>query len=724
MLKSKTIVLFLIFILFFSFIHIKSISAEEAPYRNYTYDFWGEPVRGPQAYLPTNVWNGSDLGVGEFDSPEEIFVNKEEIFILDSGNNRIICLDKDFNVEEIIDEFYNKENGDTETFSNPSGIFVKEKKIFLADTENSRIIIINRNSREGQIFGTPESNVDNLFSDDYNFSPESILVDKANRIYVIGQNEYRGLLVFSNEGNFQGFIGAPNVNPNPTDYLWSQVATQEQRQRMQMFLPIEYNQFALDEQGFILGVSSADNYEQRVRKLNPAGEDRIQNNSFHPIIGDIDFPTEDDEEDSENITGPSQLIDILSRENGRYSILDGNRNRVFTYDKQGELLYVFGGPGNQKGIFSDPVAIEKIGKKEKILVLDQDRGEITEFTPTKYTQTIHAALDYYNQGLYNKATEKWQEIINQNLNYEPAYNGIGLAHMRSENWEKSLDYFKLGNDRENYSIAFTEYRRDILVEYFSLIIYLFLVLLLILIILYRYKNKLIKKNIKKYNLDLENLTIQINDSFLCKIKKTILSLKYSLNVLFHPLGGFWDLKHEKKGNLPASLVMIIAVCMTFLFMRFNIGFIFNYARLSEVNIWVEIASVLVPFILWCIVNWALTTLMDGKGSLREIVIATSFALIPLIIINIPMTVISNFLTEQEGSFYYLIINLATVWTLILIFIATMSIHDYTLTKAILTIIGILVGMGMVFFLILLFIDQIEMLIGFVSSIYRELFYRV
>ena len=31
------------------------------PYRSYTYDYWGEPVPAPHAYVPTAVINGSTL---------------------------------------------------------------------------------------------------------------------------------------------------------------------------------------------------------------------------------------------------------------------------------------------------------------------------------------------------------------------------------------------------------------------------------------------------------------------------------------------------------------------------------------------------------------------------------------------------------------------------------------------------------------------------------------
>ena len=39
--------------------------------------------------------------------------------------------------------------------------------------------------------------------------------------------------------------------PSLTDYIWSRLATKEQRARMRMFIPTEYSNF-LDPDGFIM----------------------------------------------------------------------------------------------------------------------------------------------------------------------------------------------------------------------------------------------------------------------------------------------------------------------------------------------------------------------------------------------------------------------------------------------------------------------------------------
>lgn len=53
-------------------------------------------------------------------------------------------------------------------------------------------------------------------------------------------------------------------------------------------------------------------------------------------------------------SGASRIIDVVVREKGIYSVIDSTRGRIFTYDHEGNLLYIFGGIGSQEGTFDTP----------------------------------------------------------------------------------------------------------------------------------------------------------------------------------------------------------------------------------------------------------------------------------------------------------------------------------------------------------------------------------
>ena len=129
--------------------------------------------------------------------------------------------------------------------------------------------------------------------------------------------------------------------------------------------------------------------------------------------------------------------------------------------------------------------------------------------------------------------------------------------------------------------------------------------------------------------------------------RTLSSLKYAGHVIFHPFDGFWDLKHEKRGSLAAANIILLALTLTMILQRQLTGFVFNTNVVEELNIVIIFSSVFVVFLLWCISNWSLTSLMDGEGTFRDIYITSAYALVPMILIYLPLIPLSNAFTNDE-----------------------------------------------------------------------------
>lgn len=197
-------------------------------------------------------------------------------------------------------------------------------------------------------------------------------------------------------------------------------------------------------------------------------------------------------------------------------------------------------------------------------------------------------------------------------------------------------------------------------------------------------------------------------------------IKYLLHVANHPFDGFWDLKYENKGKLRIAVFMVFVVTVTMILKRQYVGYVVNYNYPLSLNSINELKYIVLPFLLWCIANWSLTTLMDGEGKFIEIIIATGYAMLPLVMVNIPNILLSNVITLREASFYYLLDSFALLWFLWLLFIGTMIVHQYTVTKTITTMLLTLVVMGIIIFLGLLFFNLIQQVISFIYTIYQEL----
>lgn len=201
------------------------------------------------------------------------------------------------------------------------------------------------------------------------------------------------------------------------------------------------------------------------------------------------------------------------------------------------------------------------------------------------------------------------------------------------------------------------------------------------------------------------------------------SLKFVFYVIFHPADGFWDLKREKKGSLSAALTFVALTVLTLGMEKLNTAFLFNKNRISEVNVLVDVITVLLVFTLWCVANWCTTSLMDGKGRMKDIFIAIGYALFPIVLIRLPLVLFSHVITSEEGAFYYILGFIAYAWTAILIFMGTMETHEYSLGKTIFTCIITVIGMGIILFIGLLFFNVISEIIVFVSTVYKEIRFR-
>lgn len=206
--------------------------------------------------------------------------------------------------------------------------------------------------------------------------------------------------------------------------------------------------------------------------------------------------------------------------------------------------------------------------------------------------------------------------------------------------------------------------------------------------------------------------------------KNIRALRYALHVIVRPFDGFWDLKHEKRGNVTVATTLLILATLTFVLLEQYTGFLLKTKNPMDFNIFVECSSVVFPFVLWCAANWCLTTLMDGKGTFKDIYIATSYALTPIILIYLPTIVLSNVIVIEEAVFYLFFLTIANIWCGALLIIGNMCTHDYSFGKTIMTCFCTIVGIGLMIFIMLLFFNLIEQIVVFVSTLYKEIIFRL
>jgi len=417
----------------------------------YNYDFWLEQVASPDAYRVGEYILGTSLGIGHFRDPQGLFIRGNRIYICDSGSNRIVKIEVRENGEHSVIKIVNSViiNGVQSAFNYPMDIFEnRDGNLYIADTNNQRVLVLDNDWNFIHEILKPE---DESLGDLTEFIPVKVIVDFANRVFIQARNINKGLMEFDNRWEFSGYMGANKVHVNPIDYIWKLLSTQAQKARMDLFIPTEYSNVAMDKDGFIY-VTNSTGQTDPIRRLNAMGQDILIRNGYEDPVGDLVVGN------AGGISGRSRFIDVVAFDNDSYACFDRTRGRIFMYDFQGNLLYAFGGVGNREGSFLQPVALDRMG--ESLYALDSRSGSLTRFDLTGYGALINEALDEYKAGRYESSALVWEEVLKMNGNYDLAYIGIGRAALRQSEFQKAMKYYKLKHYREGYGKAFQLYRKQ------------------------------------------------------------------------------------------------------------------------------------------------------------------------------------------------------------------------------------------------------------------------
>ncbi|WDU82876.1 YIP1 family protein [Caloramator sp. Dgby_cultured_2] len=152
--------------------------------------------------------------------------------------------------------------------------------------------------------------------------------------------------------------------------------------------------------------------------------------------------------------------------------------------------------------------------------------------------------------------------------------------------------------------------------------------------------------------------------------------------------------------------------------------IFSTFNAYKINILNVAVTLFVPTILWIISNYLVSEINDGEGTLKQIYIGTIYALSPYLIFALPVAIISNVLTFNEAFLYDFPLFIIKVWSILLMVIMVMEIHNYDLKETMrnisITIFGMILIVLLVSIITILFNQEVD----FVKSIIWELRFRV
>ena len=209
-------------------------------------------------------------------------------------------------------------------------------------------------------------------------------------------------------------------------------------------------------------------------------------------------------------------------------------------------------------------------------------------------------------------------------------------------------------------------------------------------------------------------------------KETVKRMGYAFYILFHPFDGFFDLKNDpKRRSVSAAVVWLIIYALSALLRFQTMGYLFaDRAAQLSLNIPIYLMTTVLPFVLWAVANWCFSSLMDGDGKLSDVFMATCFAILPITVANLIQIPLSHFLSTSEASIFNFIGSLGMIWGYSFVFLAMITVHQYSVGKGLGTAVLTILGMAVIAFVAILIFFLLQQVSNFFVELGTEIIFRL
>lgn len=676
----------------------------EVPYWTNSKEKQGRLIWTQPAYTPEGIF-GKDIEIPDKDkpgtmkssplqNPKDLFIDsRDNIYVADTGNNRIVEFDPSGKFKRVIASEGNP-------FNKPEGVFVTAAQdIYVADTGNKRVVRLDKDGKFVTDFKKPDSP---YIPESFKYDPTRLVVDKRGFLYIAVLGGYQGLLQLDPQGNFQSFYGANKTVFSPLDAMKRLLYTKQMYANEISKLPGAISSVAVDHDGFMYTTTAGQGIKtNQIKKLSIKGLNLLEDKAFGEVRRmDMRFAT------GGQVT--SQLIDLAIDSNGNMTAIDSSYKYINQYDANGNLLFFWAGPSSanttQLGLMKNPVAVDANSRND-LLLLDGQEGVIQLFRLSEFGVKVNEANKLTLQGRYEESEKHWREVLRLNASFSPAVLGLAKAAYKQGNYQEALELFKRGEDHQGFSDAFWQIRLQWFQKNFSIMasILVFGTILLMIFEKATRKTKWRKawRNRKRSG------------------KSFVVQLKHMFYLLKHPIDGFTALRYEGKGGYLAAIVLLVGAYASLIIMKLFTSYSFNMVDIRRVNILALLIQYALIWIGWVVSNYLVSSIYRGEGRFKDVFVGSAYALMPIILVGIPLAVISNGMTTSELAIYDFFENVLYIWTALMVFWKIQALQNYSVGETIVNIVLTLVAFMTLAVLALVILGLSSDLKDFIYEVYQE-----
>ncbi len=653
------------------------VSASQATSYTYASDEDMNWERTQDAYLPDKTVTGLGLS-----SPEDLFIDEDNmLYIADTGNRRVIKYDiNSGQVEGIL------ENSE---MAGPRGVYVtREGEIYVADTAAKAVLVFDRDFNLINKLTRPDAPI---FADT-NYEPKRIAVDGGGNIYLISEGVYNGVIQLAKTGEFLGYFAVNDADLTFSQRLQQMIFTREQLANLVDINPTVFANVFVDRDGIVYTATSGTNRNGMKKHSTNGG------NMFKTDVWSYD-----------------NLTDVYVDHRGLIYTSSAS-GYIDIYSKNGEEIFAIGSyvtTTDIVGLFTSlpSIAVDLDGN---IWAVDGTKGYLQSFKPTEYAQMVYTAMDLYESGLYEEAMEKWNEVLRLNQMSVLAHNGVGKAYLHAEDYEASLEHFKVANNKEYYSQSFWEVRNKWLQRWLGPILGVVAALLVI--------KKIVKIIDRKHGGEMERTWRALKEKAGgLPVWKDIL---YALRTPKRPMDSYYEIRRYRQGSVISAAVIYMLLFVDFMAYKTVKGFIYQTVKVENMDIGSIVLGFFALLGLFIVCNYLVTSINDGDGTFRQIFMIPAYGLMPAMIAMLTVTCVSYALTYNESFLLTLVLLIGVVWSVITIFIGLQTVHDYTFGETVKSIVLTVVFMIIIAVVGVIISIMWNSLYTFLTSVGKEMIQNV
>lgn len=650
---------------------ISNLYENELPYDTFTVDYEGNLTYTQTAFTPVGILNRS-VSLLE---PQDIYIKDDLIYVADTGNHRVVVFDYSGNLVLEIG---------TAILDKPTGIHVSsDDYLYVADQGNELVYKFDLLGELVRTYGRPS---EPLFGSQSLYVPSKIAVGSGENIYIIGNGSTSGVIQLNYDGSFLGYFG---VNLSDKSFIERVADIFVKPGEYASNTPPSPTNIAISSKSLVY--TATPNTVNALKKLDVNGNNILTTINYNPEVN---------------------IVDISVNDLGYvYAVYEDGI--IVEYDPSGNLLFAFDivqSNSNVYGLIQRPSGIQ-IDEYQNLFVLDMGKNEVFVYQPSSFSSLVHQAIDLYNQGRYIESTDFFEAILFENDNFALAHSALGKAYYQDGLLEEAKNEYFLANDIPGYSETYWKLRDIWLKDNLGTVFSLILIFIVVSIVL-----KQLNKRTMVFAPINQKITQIKQNPFIRKI--TLIS-----DTMKHPINSYYEIKREKRSDILTAFFILIILFIEYLMLLKFTGFVFN-SYSSQIKIGLEIVKFFGVIGLFIFSNYLVSTLYEGEGWLKDVFIATVYALSPLIVMLVPFIVISNVLTLNEMIIYQLFAGIMILYTIILVFIGIKEIHNYeikeTIKNLLLTLFVMLI-IVLILFIIYVFGSQLW---NFLGSLIKEAFNRV